>query len=226
MKTIILFPGYGSQFVGMGKELYDESRIMQEYFEEAANCLDVNFVKLCFASSDIELGKMSNAYPALFLIGSSISTMIKEVGITPDAVAGYNSGEYAAVYAAGCFSFPDGLYLLNKFATFYEQALVDMDVELMRVTGLPTAKLQDVCMHSSNGDVYIAVYETADEHIISGNTAAVERVRSALAEHEGVAIGDVGVEVGLHSPLMEPVVVQFKDYLEKVDFKNLAYPFF
>ena len=72
MKVGMLFPGYGSQFVGMGKELYDDSRIIQEYFEEAANCLNINFVKLCFAASDAELARMENAYPALFLLSSRI----------------------------------------------------------------------------------------------------------------------------------------------------------
>ena len=70
MKIALLFPGYGSQFVGMGKELYDEYRIVQEYFEEASHVLNNNFVKLCFASSDVELSKMVNAYTSLFLVGS------------------------------------------------------------------------------------------------------------------------------------------------------------
>ena len=73
MKMGILFPGYGSQFVGMGKELYDASRIMQENFEEASICLNNNFVKLCFASSDAELSKIEHAYPALFLTSFSIA---------------------------------------------------------------------------------------------------------------------------------------------------------
>src|SRR5262245_26836049 len=121
MKIALLFPGYGSQFVGMGKELYDEYRIVQEYFEEASNCLNVNFVKLCFASSDVELGKMVNAYTSLFLIGASVYAVLKESGIEVDIVAGYNNGENAALFAAHCFSLPDGLYLLNKFCSFYQE---------------------------------------------------------------------------------------------------------
>ena len=77
MKCALIFPGYSSQYVGMGKELYDEYRIVQEYFEEASNCSNINFVKLCFASSDIELAKLTNAYMALFLIGSSVFALLK-----------------------------------------------------------------------------------------------------------------------------------------------------
>src|SRR5438045_2310441 len=163
MKIGILFPGYGSQFVGMGKELYDESRIMQEYFEEAANCLNVNFVKLCFASSDAELAKMENAYPATFLVSCAIYALLKEEGIllhhggvnpellrregqvTADIVAGYNLGEYAALHAAGGISFPDGLYLLNKYAHFYEQALPALDVGILQITGISTRTLEKAC---------------------------------------------------------------------------------
>jgi len=108
MKIALLFPGYGSQFVGMGKELYNDYRIVQEYFEEASNCINTNFVKLCFASSDAELSKITNAYTSLFLVGSSIYALLKELEIEPDMVAGYNNGEFAAMFAGGCFSFPDG----------------------------------------------------------------------------------------------------------------------
>src|SRR3990170_5846802 len=142
MKIALLFPGYGSQFVGMGKELYDEYRIVQEYFEEASNCLNTNFVKLCFASSDVELGKMGNAYTSLFLVGSATYAVLKEHGIEPDVVAGYNNGESAALFAAGCFSLPDGLYLLNKFCSFYQEIVDEMEVDVLHVTGIATAQLE------------------------------------------------------------------------------------
>ncbi len=93
MKKVILFPGYGSQYVGMAKELYDESRIMQEYFEEAANCLDTNFVKLCFASSDADVTQAPAAYTSIFLVSCSIYSLIKDRGIVADLVTGYNTGE-------------------------------------------------------------------------------------------------------------------------------------
>src|SRR3989304_8586419 len=160
MKIIMLFPGYGSQFVGMAKELYDESRTVQEYFEEASNCLNVNFVKLCFASSDIELSKMPSAYTATFLVSSSLVTLLKQEGIVPNAVAGYNLGEYSAIYAASGFSFPDGLYLLNKLATFYQESLEGLEGIALKVTGLPTKTIEDFCYKASRGDqrVYVLIY--------------------------------------------------------------------
>ena len=137
MKIACLFPGYGSQFVGMAKELYDEYRIVQEYFEQANYCLpDLNFIKLCFASSDIDISQMQHAYTANFLVGSSLYGLLREQGFKPDVVLGCNQGEYAALYAAKSFSFPDGLYLLSKYASFYMQALESMKVSLTQSKGL------------------------------------------------------------------------------------------
>jgi len=226
MKIAILFPGYESQFVGMGKELYDEYRIVQEYFEEASNCLSSNFVKLCFASSDIELGKMSNAYPALFLVTSAIYALLRQEGIKPAVVAGYNDGEYAALFAGGCFSFPDGLYLLSKYTMFFQEALEHMDVEVIRVIGVSTEELAAICFKASayNGKVFIAIYNGPTDHVVAGDTEAVEYVRKIVGELGDVSIDQLGIEVGLHSALMNPVVEQFKIYLEKVDFKDLIVP--
>jgi [acyl-carrier-protein] S-malonyltransferase len=227
MKIGMVFPGYGSQFVGMGKELYDESRVVQEYFEDASNCLNMNFVKLCFASSDAELAKMSNAYVSLFLVSSAFAALLKEEGIEPQVVAGYNLGEYSAVHAVGGFSFPDGLYLLNKFALFYQEMLGTVDVAVVRVKGMPTEKLQKFCDEAGDGQLqvaFIGIYETADQHVVTGTRQALEKLRDELSGIHEVTINDLDIEVGLHSPLMDGVANQFKIYLEKVDFKDLRAP--
>jgi [acyl-carrier-protein] S-malonyltransferase len=232
MKTALLFPGYGSQFVGMGKELYDEYRIVQEYFEEASHVLDTNFVKLCFASSDAELSKLNNAYTSLFLVGACTYAVLKENNIPIDIVAGYNNGESAALFAAGCFSLPDGLYLLNKFCSFYQEAADAMDVDALHITGIATAQLEKACQQLSDGlsseasakeeKIFVAIYNSPTDHIVAGH-------RDQLAELHDMFDGQatleyVGIEVGLHSPLMDGIVDVFKNFLEKVDFKDLKIP--
>jgi len=229
MKIAFLFPGYGAQFVGMGKELYDQHRIIQELFEEASNCLDINFVKLCFASSEVDLGKINHAYTATFLVSSAITALLKQEGIKPDVLAGYNQGEYAALFAGDGMNLPDGLYLLNKYATFYTEMLDTMQVSAIRVSGVSTKDLENICYKSGvyEGNAFISIYETDTIHVVTGDTNSVEQVRtlaSALSEKQSVDIEPVSIEVGLHSPLMNPVVDQLKMYLEKVDFKDLAVP--
>ncbi len=227
MKIGMVFPGYGSQFVGMGKELYDESRVMQEYFEEASNCLNINFVKLCFAASDAELARMENAYTALFLVSSAIGSLLKkEVGITPHIVTGYNTGEYAAMHTAGCFSFPDGLYLLSKFYTFYQELLTTGEFAGIKIVGLSAQEVRDVCLQATTQEYMatIAAYDSPVRHTVMGHVRAITAIQERLAEVSKVEVDDEPVEAGLHSSIMDPVALQLKLYLEKVDFKTLEVP--
>ena len=101
-KIGMIFPGQGSQVLGMGKDIYDRERMVQEYFENASGCVDQNFVRLCFASSERELRDTVNAQTSIFLVSASFFALLKEkYDIVPDVVAGHSSGEYAAIFAAG-----------------------------------------------------------------------------------------------------------------------------
>lgn len=227
MKVGMVFSGYGSQFVGMGKELYDQSRTVQEVFEEAASCLDTNFVKLCFASSDADIKKIDNAYITLFIVGTAVAQVLKEAGVKPAKVAGYDMGEYTAVATINGISNPDALYLLKKYATLFQSLIDENKYSLVRVTGMKEAEVKAICMQVTGGQerADIAVYETEESFVISGTQDAVQELVEAIKKKKGVKTKALNIGAGLHSPVMDDIVKNVKMYLEKVDFKDTEVPF-
>lgn len=227
MKVGLIFPGYGNQFVGMGKTFYDNSRIMQEHFEQAAQCLEQNYVKLCFASSDATLAKLENAYVSLFLVSLSLADILKDRGVEPSVVAGNNIGEYSAAAASGGLSLPDAVYLLKKYATLYTEFLQSRRVEALRVYNVDFNELKKICQNCTNGNniSYIASYETDDRALVSGTIESISCIKKALEDKLIGPVEEVPVGGGLYCPLMDDILKTMKQYLEKVDFKDTKVPF-
>lgn len=228
-KIAMIFPGQGSQSLGMGKELYDNHRIIQEYFERASNCLDSNFVRLCFASSERELRETVNAQTSIFLVGASIVSLLREkYNVVPDVVAGHSSGEYTAIYAAGGMTFPDALYLLKKRATFMEESTKQYPGAMLAVLGVPHDELQEICQRydKPNDEQWVAQvvnYNSSTQLVVSGTRDALEKVVEDVKIIGGKAIF-LNVSGAFHSRLMDAAAKQFAVYMVKVDFKDLSIP--
>ena len=226
-KIALIFPGYGSQFVGMGKDLYDDYRIMQEFFEEAYSCQNLNFVKLCFASSDQELATMVNAFQSIFLLSSALYGLLKELGIKPAVVVGQDIGYYAALFASGTISFPDGLYLLSKLASFYEKILDGADIKMIEVSGFNKTELEKIVeKFKKDTDLAIAVYKSKNDFLVGGHLESIDQLKDFFSKIESVKVSDAPAEIGLYSDAMQEVADQLKLYLEKVDFKDTDVPLF
>ena len=194
-KVGVIFPGQGSQFSGMCKELYDNERVIQGFFDEAASCLDTNFVKLCFASSDADLKQTRNAQTSIYVVSTAIYELItKKYGLVPYIVAGHSSGQYAALYAAGGLTFFDGLYLLDKRSQFMDEATRQHPGGMIAVLGITHGRLVEACREYDDPQkgleqvVQVVNYNSQDQFVVSGTHDDLDVLARAVVKLGGKAI--------------------------------------
>ncbi|MCX5923525.1 MAG: ACP S-malonyltransferase [Candidatus Dependentiae bacterium] len=223
----VVFPGYGQQFIGMGKDLYDELRTVQEFFEQAAGTAEINFVKLLFASSDEEILSIRSGYLAIFLFEASLYEVLHQRGLKPDFVAGYGIGEYAAAYASRSLNFVDALYLLNKYSQFYDEFIKDKDYTVLRVVReFDIQSIEELCKKKSTEEnpVSVSAQNTNNAFYISGALKAIEKIQKHCVEEVIRKVKNVGPGYELHSDLVNEVVERLRPYYHKIQFRPLEVP--
>jgi [acyl-carrier-protein] S-malonyltransferase len=224
-KLAFLFPGQGSQYAGMGKQLAAQFHSARSIFEEADDALGLSLSALCFDGADEELRQTANQQPALLTVSVAALRVLEEQGIHPGVVAGHSLGEYAALVAAGSLRFDDAVRLVRKRGQYMQEAVPAGVGAMAALLKLPEDKLEGILAAAAQGEqVTVANFNSLHQIVIAGHHTAVERAME-LAKAAGAKRALLlPVSAPFHCPLMKPAQDRLKVDLDATTFRDLSIP--
>jgi [acyl-carrier-protein] S-malonyltransferase len=216
-KIAFLFPGQGSQYPGMGRELAEEFPCARRAFEAADQALSFPLSKLCFEGPAEDLQLTANAQPAILAMSVAAAEVLRERGIGADFVAGHSLGEYSALVAAGSLEMEEAVRLVRKRGQYMQEAVPVGQGAMAALLGLEAAAVEDVCREAAQGEVVSpANFNSPGQVVISGHRAAVERA-VALARGRGAKRAIMlNVSAPFHCALMKPAQERLEEELERL----------
>ena len=216
MKAFV-FPGQGAQFVGMGKDLYENNPVAKEMFDKANEILGFNITDLMFNGTDEDLRQTKVTQPAIFLHSVILAKTMGD-DFNPDMVAGHSLGEFSALVAAGALSFEDGLRLVSARAQAMQKACEKTPSTMAAVLAFPDAKVEELCASVTEGVVVPANYNCPGQIVISGSIEGVDAACAKMLEAGAKRALKLKVGGAFHSPLMEPARAELADAIAHTDF--------
>ncbi len=213
-----MFPGQGSQFRGMGHDLYEQSEAARQLFEQANEVLGYNLTNIMFEGTDDDLKQTIYTQPAVFLHGVVVAMTLD--GFAPDMVAGHSLGELSALTAAGVLSFADGLRLASIRATAMQRACDLAPSTMAAVLGLSDAIIEQVCEGIIDEIVVPANYNCPGQVVISGSVAGIQMAEERLKAAGAKRVVQLAVSGAFHSPFMQPARTEFAEAVAQMSFNE------
>src|SRR5271168_233639 len=226
-KVAFLFPGQGSQSVGMGLDFYNNFAIARQTLEEADEALGFALSKLCFEGPDEQLRLTENTQPAIFTVSIAAQRVLAEHGVTPSYVAGHSLGEYSANVAAGALSFADAVRTVRSRGQYMQEAVPAGEGAMAAILGMAADEVLKACKDAAaeTGAVVAAANINSPSQIaISGATSAVERAVVLAKERGAKKAVMLHVSAPFHCPLMQPAQDLLAELLKALPFADAAVP--
>ena len=221
MKIAFIFSGQGSQYIGMGKELYDNIPSCKKIYDKANEVLGFDLKELIFNGDKEELNITENTQPAILTTSIAILQAIKDKGINPDIVAGLSLGEYSALVASEALDFETAVSLVKKRGRFMQEAVPQGVGSMVAVIGLDENKIKEVLkIASEKGIVEIANYNTNSQIVIGGEREAVEFASELLKECGARRVIPLKVSGPFHTSLLNEASIKLKNEFENIHFND------